>query len=180
MVLADKPTARRETLYLQGVCVCLMWIDWVTDSAEEKLVNPRCIFTHWSIAGNSYSLLCPSKCPKSWFKQESLTTIIISLSFHGTGIPPGLSRAILKQKKPLRQDFLSSQFAKGSQERSGRGWGGEAGAGREGNQDRVCRKLAAPDPLFTSGMLSSPDARGLSILTPHLHHWSFPTLDSRA
>lgn len=33
---------------------------------------------------------------------------------------PGLSRAVLKQKQPLRQDFLSNQFAKGSQERSGR------------------------------------------------------------
>ena len=40
----------------------------------------------------------------------------------------------MKQKQPLRQDFLSSQFAKGSQERSGRGGGGEAGQEERGTK----------------------------------------------
>ena len=86
---------------------------------------------------------------------------------------PGLSRAVLKKKQPLRQDFLSNQFAKGSQERSGRRGEGKQEQKEGGNQDRVWRqqfrrKLAAPDPLGSSGVLSCPDARGLSTLTPHL------------
>ena len=97
---------------------------------------------------------------------------------------PGLSGAVLKQKQPLRQDFLSNQFAKGSLESSGRRGGGEAGAGREGNQGRVwwrqfCRKLAAPDPLGTSGCCP-PLMQGAWAFSLHTcHHWPFPTLDSR-
>ena len=89
-----------------------MWIDWVTDSAEEELINPRCIFTHRSIAGSSDSLLCPYKCPKSWFKQESLTTIIIPLSFHGSGIPQGSAGLFWSRSSPWGKTFWAVNLLK--------------------------------------------------------------------
>lgn len=150
-------TARTETLYLECVCV----------SDRDGLSHRSC----WGRARNSLlhtrtetlqrgltTYYCLSKCPKSWFKQQSLTTIIISHGFHGSGIPQGsagLFRVLQKQKQTLRQDFLSKQLAKGSRERSGR-------QGRRGS-----RKRRKPRQVVVSSVLQKA---GSTWSTVHL--WS--------
>lgn len=75
-------------------------------------------------------------------------------------------------KQPLRQDFPEqSQFAKGSQERSGRR-GGMQGQ-KEGGTKTGCDGSSSSESwlhLITGLLwrLSCPDARSLSTLTPHL------------